>query len=162
MAIRAISMDQVVDYVSDQDPAKGTDKEATEATIFKLGTLSGRQNTSIKDQATSFRPDKDSPDPKSPDMVAEFRPNQCAYLMVQFGLRGWERFLDARGNEVPFETTKKQLGGREVVCASDESMDRLGQELIRELSEQIEKLNSVEEPEPKSPEAGGPGPGAAS
>lgn len=151
MAIRALTMDQVIDYVSNLDPSKDTDREAEEATVFKLGTLSARQMTQIKDSATSFKPDREnSQDPKNPDMVAEFRPNQSTYLTVQFGLRGWERFCDSEGNEVPFKTTRKQLGGKEVTCAHDDSLDRLGQELMRELAERIEKLNTPTEADLKT------------
>ncbi len=146
MAIRALTMDQVQDYVSDLDPSKGTDKEADEATVFKLGTLSARQMTQIKDASTSFKPDREnSEDPKNPDMVAEFRPNQSVYLTVQFALRGWDRFVDFEGNEVAFKTIKKQLGGKEILCAHDDALDRLGQELMRELSEAIEKFNTPTE-----------------
>lgn len=151
MAIRAISMDQTVDYVSDLDPAKGTEKEQDEATIFVLGTLSARQLTIIKDSATSFRPDKDSPDfdPKNPQMVAEFRPNESTYLMTQFGLRGWKRFVDLVGNEVEFRTVQRQVGGKSYQVVHPDCMDQLGQELIRELAEAIEKLNTPTEVELK-------------
>lgn len=151
MAIKAVSMDTRVEYVSKLDPAKGTDRELDDGTVFTLGTLTNRVQSAIKDKATSFRqdPERDADD-ENPDMIAEFRPNESTYLMVQFGLRGWNRFIDTDGGEVKFETTQRQLGGQSYTVVSPKSMDRLGLELTRELAEEVEKLNTPEKDEAKS------------
>ncbi len=145
MALKALTMDRVVDYVSDLDPAKGTDSEATEATVFQLGVLSARQMQTLKDAASSFRPDPNPEDSENPDMIAEFRPNHSTLLMVQYGLKGWKRFFDSDGDEVRLSFVQRQLGGKPYQVVSEECLDMLGQELIRELAEKIEDLNKPEQ-----------------
>ena len=145
MAIRAVTMDQVVDYVSKEDPAKGTPQEADDATFFQLGTLSARMQAKVKDAATSFRADPESVDPKNPQMTAEFRPNESVILMVKFGLKGFRNFKDSNGNDVPFKTEQFHLGGQSFLVVSDDTLNFLGLELIRELSEVIEKSNTPNE-----------------
>ncbi len=142
MAIKGISMDSTLEYVSNLDPAKGTEREYDDGTVFILGTVAGRVQTSIKDKSTAFRQDTESA-PEDPTMTAEFRPNEATYMTVQFGLRGWKRFLESDGQgEIQFKTIQKQLGGTGWTVASPEAMDRLGLELMRELAEEIDKLNS--------------------
>ncbi len=150
MAIKGISMDATQDYVSDLDPAKGTDREKDDSTIFILGTIASRVQTGIRDKSTAFRQEKESEEAEAA-MTAEFRPNESTYLTVQFGLKGWKRFLELDGEgEIEFKTINKQSGGRSYIVASPESMDRLGLQLMRELAEAIDKLNSPTWEEAKS------------
>lgn len=146
MAIKGLSMDSTVEYVSDLDPAKGTEREAEDATFFILGPLSGRAYSMVKDSATGYRTD---PDSEIGEVKAEFKPNEVAYLTTQFGLRGFRNFMGDGGNEIPFKTANKQLGGQPFVVASPESMDVLGLELIRELSGVVEELSKPSEVELK-------------
>ena len=142
MAIKGISMDSTAEYVSKLDPAKGTDRENEDGTKFVLGTIASRVQTGIRDKSTAFRQDKEI-EGDDPTMMAEFRPNEATYLTVQFGVRGWKNFLEPDGdNEIPFKTINRQFGGTSYTVVSPESMDRLGLELLRELAEEIDKLNS--------------------
>lgn len=153
MAMRAISMDAIKRYVSVSDPSKHTDekakagepnREATDATVFLLGPIPARVQTMINDVATSSKQDDEDA------MVFEFHPNEASYLRCQFGLRGFERFLDQGGNEVAFKTTNRQLGGQAHVVAAPEIMDMLGMDLIRELASEIEKFNELNQADRKN------------
>lgn len=152
MAIKGLSMGSTTEYVSKLDPAKGSDRELEDGTVFVLGTMSSRVQAAIKDKATAFRQDPDSKgvEDADPEMIAEFRPNESVYLTVQFGLRGWRHFLDDAGNEIKFETVKRQLGGQTYDVVAPACMDSLGLELARELSDRITKLNEPEKAEAKS------------
>lgn len=149
MAIKGISMDSTEEYVSDLDPAKGTERESDDGTIFILGTIASRVQTGIRDKSTAFRQEKEGGGDDS-SLTAEFRPNESTYLTVQYGLRGWKKFLEADGEgEIQFKTCSRQFGGTSYTVASPESMDRLGLELMRELAEEIDKLNSPSAEEAK-------------
>ncbi len=146
--LKGLSMDSTVEYVSDLDPAKGTDRESDDGTTFTLGTICSRVQTQIRDSVTSFKQDKEATtDASDPQMEAKFRPNEAVYMTCQFGLRGWKRFMDNDGNEIPFKTVARQLAGQTHHVASPESLDRLGLELMRELAENIDKLNEPTEVE---------------
>jgi hypothetical protein len=138
MAIKGLAMDSITEYVSNLDPVKGTEQEAGEATVFMLGPLSARVQALIKDAATSYRPNEEDAD----TVVGEFNPNKVTYLTVQYGLRGWKNFQAADGSDLKFETITKQHGGTAYVIVAPDSMDLLGLGLIRELSEQIEKIST--------------------
>lgn len=147
MAIKGISMDSTLEYVSDLDSAKGTDRELDDGTRFILGTLTSRVQTGIRDKSTAFRQDQDGDEV---GLTAEFRPNESTYLTVQFGLKGWKNFLEQDGeNEIPFKTIQRQFGGKTYTVVSPESMDRLGLELTRELAGEIDKLNQPTQEEAK-------------
>lgn len=144
MAIRMVRMDERVRYVSDQDPAKGTDREDMDATVFVLRPLSSRVMSAIKDKATNFRRDPASQE-DDPEMIAEFRPNECNYLTAQYGLAGIERLVGPDGNEAAFQTVRKSLGGVEYDVASPKILDLLPLEVLREIGERVEALSTPSE-----------------
>jgi hypothetical protein len=124
------------------DPAKGTD----DATRFILGTLTARVQVYLRDQATRFKPDPDNDD----KVVAEFSPNAAAYETVRFGLKGWHNFKDDKGNELVPKFEKKALAGRDYEVLTEETMDLLHADIIRELAEELGKVNSLSEEESKN------------
>jgi hypothetical protein len=126
------------------DPGKGTDDE----TIFTLGTLTARVQVFLRDQATKFRPDPDNED----KVVADFSPNAAAYETTRFGLNAWANFKDEDGNDLVITHVERQLAGRTYKVVSEESMDLLHADVIRELSEELTKVNSLSEKEVKNSE----------
>lgn len=149
MALVARTLGQVVRYVSRLDPAKGTPEEATEATAFLLAPLSARAFAAIQD-ATSSNRTKPVEEGKEPEVEQVVRLNERCYAMAQASLRGWERFRDAEGNDVPFSVASRVVGGDRVAGASDEAMNRLDSALILELGVQVIKLSQPEAPALKS------------
>ena len=144
MSLVGLRADATREFQSSHDPAKGTD----DATVFTLGTLTARVQVFLRDQATKFKPDPENPD----KVIADFLPNSAAYETVRFGLRGWRNFKDEKGNDLPFKTVKKNLGGREYEFVSEESIELLHADIIRELSEELSKLNNLSEEQSKNSE----------
>lgn len=156
MSLVGLRADATRDFSVSLDPAfeeakdgkRGKLKEGAEPTLFTLGTLTARVQVYLRDQATKFRPDPDNED----KVVAEFNPNAAAYETVRFGLRAWSNFTDEAGSELAIVLVDKQLAGRGYKVVSEESMDLLHADVIRELSEELTKVNTLSEDEAKNSE----------
>jgi hypothetical protein len=144
MSLVGIRRDATITFESKFDPARGTE----EATQFTLGTLTARVQVYLRDQATKFKPDPEN----EANVIAEFLPNASSYETVRFGLRGWERFRDEDGNDLPFSTVKKQVGGVEYEVVSEDTMDALPIDVIREIAEKLNEVNALTEVEAKNSE----------
>ncbi|RLC34043.1 hypothetical protein DRH14_03825, partial [Candidatus Shapirobacteria bacterium] len=92
MAIKGLSLDETVDYISqfDKDDPKVT---------WILGVLSSRVRKHIGDIATSFNPG--SPNSSS------FNIGRAEIEAVSFGLKGFKNFVDSKEKPIKFETEKK-------------------------------------------------------
>jgi hypothetical protein len=135
-------------FEEEKDGKRGKLKEGAEPTLFTLGTLTARVQVYLRDQATKFRPDPDNED----KVVAEFNPNAAAYETVRFGLKAWGNFTDEAGSELKIVLVDKQLAGRSYKVVSEESMDLLHADVIREISEELTKVNTLSEEEAKNSE----------
>jgi hypothetical protein len=69
--------------------------------------------------------------------------NQTNIDTVRFGLRGFENFKDAKGNDIKFTTTDIQLNNRDYKVASDEVLKNLGIRLVAELAGKIKEASEV-------------------
>lgn len=139
MPITALSVTDLTRYVSNLDPAKGTPTQDAEATVFMLGALTPRQRAQVNDATIKWgKPAESEDEVQSYEVLISER----MFLIVKYGLRGWERMQDADGNEVPFKATKKMLGGVSVACASDAAMNCLSTPLIAELAAKVEELST--------------------
>lgn len=116
-------------------------KEGTTPVVFKLGTLSSRLLAHLRDEATSFVPDPSNPE----TVVAKFLPNHSSFETVRFGLKGWENFRDVDGGDIPFKTVKRSIAGVTVDAVSDDTMDQLPLDVIRDLSNAIVEGNQLSE-----------------
>lgn len=156
MSLVGLRTDATRDFSVSIDPAfekavdgkRGKLKDGAEATVFTLGTLTARVQVYLRDQATKFKPDPDNDD----KVIAEFNPNAAAYETVRFGLKGWSGFTDEDGNELKISHVDKQLAGRTYKVVNEESMDLLHADVIRELSEELTKVNTLSETESKNSE----------
>jgi hypothetical protein len=137
MAIVGLRLDATEEYVSPNDGDKGTDK----ATVFTLGTLSARVQTTLKDRSTRFTSDPNAEN----GVVAEFLPFTASYDTVRCGVVGWSNFADGTGEEILFKASTGTIGGVKVQLVAEECMDRLPVDLIRELSDRINEINSMSE-----------------
>ncbi len=72
-------------------------------------------------------------------MEADFLPNSMAYEVVRYGLKGVRNLLDPDGNEVAFESATRHLGGTDIKCAAERILRCLPLDVIRELSEEIQR-----------------------
>ncbi len=134
--LKAIDLTTIIDFESDSDPDKGTDK----ATKFKLGGIPSRIYAQLKDKATRWAQDKENPD----SVKAEFRHNDIARDIVRFGVKGFSNY------SLNFKTQPEKFGDKEYQAVADDIMDSMDINLIRELSAEIRKLSEFNEAEIKN------------
>jgi hypothetical protein len=137
MALVGLDIAGTKQWTSPRDSAKGT----PEATVFTLGTLTGRQRMYLKDSAIGFQSD----DTQESGMSMSFKSNQTAYEVVRLGLVGVENFLDKDGNEIALERVSTVVGGVTTQAVSEKFMCRLDDDTIRELSTEILGVNTLTE-----------------
>ena len=168
MALVGIGVGATLTYVSDLDPCKRRvpkkvpDPEAEGqfiddpkggkevvidpgATAFRLAGLDVFLMARIYDDSSTLTRGA------SPDEVGlKTRINQTNIEAVRFGLKGWEHFTDAKGDDLPFTTNKRTLDGRDYEVVSDTCMNRLGNRLIGELAGEIKRMSEVAADEAKN------------
>lgn len=136
MAIKALDSSVEVKYELDRDPDKGK----AGATKFNLGAVPARIMAHFRDKAQTFHSGGDGE-----NFDVEMNANSLKINLVKVGLKGWENFVDSNGNDVKFETQKKNVAGAEVTMVKDKCIDYLSMDDIDELAEQINEINNVEE-----------------
>ena len=106
-----------------------------EATVFELRGLSVAEEARVADSMISSIPGQEE---------LAFRSGTHQLTVLRAGLRGWENFLSAEGNAIPFERTK---GNPRHV--TDDCLDRLSSRHRTELVGGILERGSVTEQEGK-------------
>lgn len=144
MAIKALTLSSVKVIESALDPARGT----AEATRFTIGALDAFVSAYVTDRMLTFS-DSDS----GGIQTAQVKMNEADLEVVRFGLKGWENFQDARGNDVAFRTVERILQGKKYVVVESDDLARMAPELVRELAREIRAINSVTEDEAKKSDA---------
>lgn len=155
MALIAMTTSDVVEYVSDKDPAKTkqpvlvdpndpskgeimSDVIGDGATVFKLKPLDVFLMGYIYDNASTLS------GRQGDDTVGiHTKVNQTNIEAVRHGLVGFTNFPDERGNPLRFESGKAVVNGREYDVASDATLKLLGLRLIQELAGQIKEISEV-------------------
>lgn len=138
MALKAYSLAQSREIQSTLDSAFGT----PEASTFVLGAIDVFVNTAIFDKSLKFS-SNDGGD------VAQVMLNEMNLEMVRFGLKGWRNFKGVDGNDTPFQVSNRTVLGKTYQVVSDDCLQMLGIELIRELAGEIRKFNSLSKEEAK-------------
>lgn len=149
MALIAISVDDHEQYVSIYDPArkevpvldeKGEktgevkiDIDMETATIFELAPLDVRMNARINDSTMQV----------TQMSGVSMQLNAANVEIVKHGLKGWKNFTDKDGKAVPFLTEKLPVGSTTYTVVSDQSLTRLGTQLLKELASRIKDLTQV-------------------
>lgn len=155
MAIKALTLSDTFEYVSDsdpskvrttvdvdpKDPAKGT-KEVVEikdgATVFGLKPLDVFLMGYIYDNASSLTGRQGSE-----EVGIHTKVNQTNVEAVRFGLAYFKNFKDDAGNDIKVKTVKASVNGREYDAASDDTIRLLGNRLVAELALQIKEKSEV-------------------
>ena len=140
MAMIGLTLAGTSVFESATDPDKGT----PQATRFTLGTVDMNVMSTVLDKALVFRQSEPG------DQATQVRQNEVNIDLVRHGLRGWERFLDAKGNEIEFKTVKARVAGKAYDVVSDDSLAVLGLQLIAELANEIRKQNVPDRGEEKN------------
>lgn len=155
MALKALTVDTTVEYVSDMDPAKKrvmvpvdpNDKSKGEreevqiepgATVFKLKPLDVFLMGMIYDNASTLH------GRQGDDTVGiSTKVNQTNIDAVRHSLVGLENFTDEQGNPVKIAFQDVMVGGREYKVVADRTLNRLGIRLIGELASQVKEISEV-------------------
>ena len=97
------------------------DTDAANPTVFQIGLLDSNLRAFIEDQTTSF--EFSSKNPKEP-AKANINASKRNLMVVRFGVRGLENFLDPRdGKPVKFDSASMPVNGKKYHIR-----DRLSQE----------------------------------
>ena len=162
MALIAMSSSDVIDFVSDLDPAKSkqatlidpndpskgeimSDTVGPGATVFQLKSLDVFLMGYIYDNASTL-----SGEQGSSAIGIHTRVNQTNIEAVRHGLVGFRNFADANGKHILFNTQTVVVNGRKYEVASDETVTRLGIRLIQELATKIKEISEVTAEEEKN------------
>ena len=124
------------------------DGDAGNPTVFNLGLLDSHLRAFIEDQTTSF--EFSSKNPKEP-AKANINASKRNLLVVKFGLKGLENFLDPRDNKpVKFDTVSAPVNGKNYKAVTDEIISMFPKVLIDELADVILSENTLSENEIKN------------
>jgi hypothetical protein len=162
MALIAMSSSDVLDFVSDLDPAKSQKSTLIDpndpskgeimdevigsgATVFELKSLDVFLMGYIYDNASTL-----SGEQGSNAIGIHTRMNQTNIEAVRHGLVGFRNFADAKGKHIQFSTQSIVVNGRKYEVASDDTVTRLGIRLIQELASKIKEISEVTADEEKN------------
>ncbi len=147
MALVGIDPGATREFVSKYDPARNEDGTPGEcATIFRLRALTSREKAYVRDRVTKLIPDASSPQ----GATADININDQAWLTARFGLDGWENFLDHDGNVIEFKTVSVNLQGTKIDVCKQSILGRLDLHIIKELAEDIDPDNELNEEDAKN------------
>lgn len=137
--VKAIDIDAVSEYVCKEDRRLPEEEQ----TIWKIGVLDSLTIADISQMDVEF-------DPGSKEQ--KIRANIAGRELdnVRYGLKGWNNFKDAKGQEIKamFNTISK--GGRSAQTLHDNCLKQIPPRIIQELAEEIKKSNELSEVEEKN------------
>jgi hypothetical protein len=140
--LTGINIYETKPYKSKLDP----DKE--NPSIFHIGMLDSYLRACIEDQTTSF--EFSSKNPKD-SAKANINASKRNLLVVRFGLKGLDNFLDPRDKKpVKFDSLSVAVSGKNYMAVREEILAMLPKTLIDELSEVILEENTLTEEESKN------------
>ena len=139
--VKAVDIDAVRNYVCKEDRALPEEEQ----TVFKIGVLNSLTMAEISKMDVEFDPGS-----KEQKVRANIAGRDLDY--VRYGLKGWENFKNAQGDEIKaiFNTISK--GGRSAQVLHDNCLEQIPPRIIRELSLVILKENNLSEDEEKNSE----------
>lgn len=124
------------------------DADAGKPTVFQIGLLDSMLRAFIEDQTTSF--EFSSRNPKEP-AKANINASKRNLMVVKFGLKGLENFIDPRdGKPVKFDTVSVPVNGKNYRAVTDEIISMFPKALIDELAEAVLAENLLSEEEAKN------------
>lgn len=150
MAIVGINLEAKKKFVPSSDPAKGTDK----ATVFEIGTLSSGVVGYIMDSIVEFQNDifirgKEGQEKK--EVKVRIPLNRSSYMFAKYGLRGWNNFVDEKGNHIPFECVEEIIPGvGSIQVVKEELLNRIPFDVIGEIATEVNSENEVSKEDEKN------------
>jgi len=124
------------------------DADSGNPTVFQIGLLDSMLRAFIEDQTTSF--EFSSRNPKEP-AKANINASKRNLLVVKFGLKGLENFIDPRDKKpIKFDTVSVPVNGKNYKAVTDEIVSMFPKALIDELAEAILAENALSEEEAKN------------
>lgn len=132
MAIKAVNIQTIIPFVSDDDPGKGTDQE----TAFQIGALDTYVMARLQDGLTEFTQES-----QNNEASAKVHLHAVAIQSAQFGIRGWKNFQDDKGNEIQFKTITKIVYGKKYEVVADELMMMIPIGVVMEIYRTLQTIN---------------------
>ena len=124
------------------------DADASKPTVFQIGLLDSMLRAFIEDQTTSF--EFSSRNPKE-SAKANINASKRNLMVVKFGLKGLENFIDPRdGKPVKYDTVSVPVNGKNYMAVTDEIISMFPKGLIDELAEVILAENTLSGDEAKN------------
>ena len=141
--ITGININESKKYISKLDPDK------TNPTTFQVGVLDVFIRSDIDDQTTTFEISSS----KNPNDKAQANINAAKrnIVIVRFGLRGFDNFMDPQTNKpAPFDTVSVSINKVNYTAVSDRILKMMPKQLIDELAEVIINENQLSGDEAKN------------
>jgi len=148
MAIKARNTSDVVRFVFDDDPGKGTPDETT----FLLRIIPTREFAKLRDMGMSMRrkTSKEEGDDIG-DLEIDVTSNESALDYVRRGLEGWENYQDHDGTLLAWDSKSWNLPRcKPLQCITDALLDKIDHDHMMGLAEEIAKINTVGAQEAKN------------
>lgn len=143
MAVRALDLNKTHRYVTKADRPS----PEAEQTVFILGTLSSRDIGRIKDMATSFRMGGETAEEGVDTKIERTKMN---FEAVRLALKGWENFLDAEGNAVPFKSFNRDVNATSKDVVAPDLLDRIPLDVVNELADFVLAQHTLEDADGKN------------
>lgn len=139
--IKALDLSEQNKFVSKLD-------KDDEKTTFYLGVLDTRIKKQIEDIALEYEFDPSAPG--TAKAKSSFNIGKSEMEFVQFGLKGFDNFVDSKGKSIPFKTETIIRGNRQYYVVTEEILRIIPGNIITELAKEIKSINSVGEEERKN------------
>lgn len=139
--VKAVDIDAVSDYICKEDRDLPKDQQ----TIFKVGVLDSLTMADISQMDVEFNPES-----KEKKIRANIAGRELDY--VRHGLKGWENFKDATGQEIQARFDTVSRGGRTTKTLHDSCLRQIPAKVIKELAEAILDINELSERDEKNSE----------
>jgi len=112
------------------------DQDDPTRSVFSYRTLASKERTKLTDRQGSY----DTTDDK-----VSVNMGSVNWLACKVGLTGWEKFVDANGEQIPFEKegVKRNHLGVEIDAVTDATLDRLTDDQIEVLGSVIRKAQRL-------------------
>ncbi len=139
--ITALNLNDTIKYVLKSDTVEPK-------TEWILGMLDTRIRKKIEDMSWNYEASPDAPGSAKATTTFNFGAAELEYIM--FGLKGFNNFVDSKGNPIKYKATQKIVNGQSYFVVDESIIKIIPENVVKELAGEIKKLNSIKEEEVKN------------
>lgn len=115
-------------------------------TVWEIGAIDTRTLAKLNDAALVVGMDPNQPDADADIKLAN---KTLAFETVQFGLRGWENFINDNG-DIQYATESRVIGAKKYEVAKGDLISFIPEDVVQWLADEIKKINNVGKVEAKN------------